>query len=62
MLYKSLVDSCLLFISQGIGKSCAEIFAREGALVVVTDIDAGKSPFCQLTHVYITIPYHYSQV
>ncbi|EIE76695.1 hypothetical protein G6F46_001676 [Rhizopus delemar] len=28
---------------QGIGKSCAEIFAREGALVVVTDIDAAKS-------------------
>ncbi|KAL9552473.1 hypothetical protein MBANPS3_003744 [Mucor bainieri] len=28
---------------QGIGKSCAEIFAREGALVVVTDIDATKS-------------------
>lgn len=30
------------FFSQGIGKSCAEYFAREGALVVVTDIDAGK--------------------
>ncbi|KAI8989451.1 hypothetical protein BDB01DRAFT_718382 [Pilobolus umbonatus] len=28
---------------QGIGKSCAELFAREGALVVVTDIDAAKS-------------------
>ncbi|KAI7861775.1 hypothetical protein BDF14DRAFT_1864450 [Spinellus fusiger] len=28
---------------QGIGRSCAEMFAREGALVVVTDIDAGKS-------------------
>ncbi|CAO3614813.1 unnamed protein product [Cunninghamella echinulata] len=28
---------------QGIGKSCAELFAREGALVVVTDIDASKS-------------------
>ncbi|KAI8331294.1 hypothetical protein BD560DRAFT_415868 [Blakeslea trispora] len=28
---------------QGIGKSCAEVFAREGALVVVTDIDAAKS-------------------
>ncbi|KAI8880569.1 NAD(P)-binding protein [Backusella circina FSU 941] len=28
---------------QGIGKSCAELFAREGALVVVTDIDAEKS-------------------
>ncbi|GAA5801449.1 hypothetical protein EDC94DRAFT_530616 [Helicostylum pulchrum] len=28
---------------QGIGKSCAEYFAREGALVVVTDIDAAKS-------------------
>ncbi|KAL0095647.1 hypothetical protein J3Q64DRAFT_1711653 [Phycomyces blakesleeanus] len=28
---------------QGIGKSCAELFAREGAFVVVTDIDAAKS-------------------
>ncbi|CAO3699181.1 unnamed protein product [Rhizopus stolonifer] len=28
---------------QGIGKSCAEYFAREGALVVVTDIDTAKS-------------------
>lgn len=28
--------------SQGIGKSCAELFAREGAMVTVTDIDAGK--------------------
>ncbi|ORY95406.1 hypothetical protein BCR43DRAFT_459156 [Syncephalastrum racemosum] len=28
---------------QGIGKSCAEVFAREGALVVVTDIDADKA-------------------
>ncbi|KAI8379367.1 uncharacterized protein BYT42DRAFT_568521 [Radiomyces spectabilis] len=28
---------------QGIGKSCAEVFAREGAMVVVTDIDAAKS-------------------
>ncbi|KAI9020985.1 hypothetical protein CLU79DRAFT_754593 [Phycomyces nitens] len=28
---------------QGIGKSCAEMFAREGALVVVTDIDAAKA-------------------
>ncbi|KAI9276033.1 hypothetical protein BY458DRAFT_506856 [Sporodiniella umbellata] len=28
---------------QGIGKSCAEYFAREGAWVVVTDIDAAKS-------------------
>ncbi|ORX57648.1 NAD(P)-binding protein [Hesseltinella vesiculosa] len=28
---------------QGIGKSCAEVYAREGALVVVTDIDAAKS-------------------
>ncbi|KAI8072607.1 hypothetical protein BC940DRAFT_330740 [Gongronella butleri] len=28
---------------QGIGKSCAELFAREGALVVVTDIDVEKS-------------------
>ncbi|KAI8967640.1 hypothetical protein BDF20DRAFT_900410 [Mycotypha africana] len=28
---------------QGIGKSCAEVFAREGAFVVVTDIDASKS-------------------
>jgi hypothetical protein len=30
------------FYRQGIGKSCAEMFAREGALVVVTDIDAGN--------------------
>jgi len=28
---------------QGIGKSCAELFAREGAYVVITDIDAGKA-------------------
>ncbi|CAO3621963.1 unnamed protein product [Cunninghamella blakesleeana] len=28
---------------QGIGKSCAELFAREGAFVVVTDIDAAKA-------------------
>ncbi|KAI9481596.1 MAG: hypothetical protein EXX96DRAFT_567344 [Benjaminiella poitrasii] len=28
---------------QGIGKSCAEVFAREGALVVITDIDAAKA-------------------
>ncbi|CAO3591819.1 unnamed protein product [Absidia cylindrospora] len=28
---------------QGIGKSCAELFAREGASVVVTDIDVEKS-------------------
>lgn len=36
----ALIDSCWFF-SQGIGKSCAEIFAREGAMVTVTDIDAG---------------------
>ncbi|ORZ06878.1 hypothetical protein BCR42DRAFT_456216 [Absidia repens] len=29
--------------AQGIGKSCAELFAREGAYVVVTDIDAEKA-------------------
>ncbi|CAO3590327.1 unnamed protein product [Absidia cylindrospora] len=29
--------------AQGIGKSCAELFAREGASVVVTDIDAEKA-------------------
>jgi NAD(P)-dependent dehydrogenase (short-subunit alcohol dehydrogenase family) len=29
-------------ISQGIGQTCAELFAREGAHVVVTDIDASK--------------------
>ncbi|KAI7883901.1 NAD(P)-binding protein [Lichtheimia hyalospora FSU 10163] len=28
---------------QGIGKSTAELFAREGALVTVTDLDAAKS-------------------
>lgn len=28
--------------SQGIGKCTAELFAREGALVTVTDLDAGK--------------------
>ncbi|KAI9250172.1 hypothetical protein BDA99DRAFT_523049 [Phascolomyces articulosus] len=28
---------------QGIGKSCAEYFAREGALVTVTDIDGAKA-------------------
>ncbi|KAI9311491.1 hypothetical protein BX666DRAFT_1995640 [Dichotomocladium elegans] len=28
---------------QGIGKSTAELFAREGALVVVTDLDASKA-------------------
>ena len=27
---------------QGIGRSCAELFAREGATVIATDLDAGK--------------------
>lgn len=31
-----------LICSQGIGKCTAELFAREGALVTVTDLDAGK--------------------
>ena len=35
----------ILFFSQGIGKSAAELFAREGALVCVTDIDAGLLSF-----------------
>lgn len=29
-------------VRQGIGKCTAELFAREGALVTVTDLDAGK--------------------
>lgn len=29
--------------AQGIGKACAVLFAKEGAKVVVSDIDDGKS-------------------
>lgn len=30
---------------QGIGKRCAQLFAKEGSKVVVTDIDAGMFLF-----------------
>ena len=41
-----------IFFSQGIGKSAAELIAREGALVCVTDIDAGLLYFLFFDCVY----------
>ncbi|RUP52462.1 hypothetical protein BC936DRAFT_145219 [Jimgerdemannia flammicorona] len=44
-------DVSSVFGSQGIGKSCAMLFAKEGAYVVVTDIDNGTiCSRCPLNH------------
>ena len=40
-LYSSHRDRSYV-CSQGIGKCTAELFAREGAFVTITDLDAGK--------------------
>lgn len=32
----------IIVLGQGIGKRCAQLFAKEGSKVVVTDIDAGE--------------------
>ena len=33
--------------ASGIGKSCAEIFAQEGATVIVSDIDEDRRASCR---------------